>query len=519
MQSRFLQALRPFIAITPNIGKPTREVSFNEKVFWTVGAVVVYFLMASIPIIGADIGEGDPFGFIRVITASTYGSLAEIGVGAIVTSGLIMQVLVGLKIIKVNLEDSEEQSLYNGAQKVISVVLTIIASIACLIGGIYGTGLDFGSQLAIMAQLFFAGIIIIYLDEIIQKGWGFGSGILLFIAGGVGLQIFQGLFAAQAIAEGTRDSPLISMRGIVLAFFAWTAQRGPIEAIGALFLRYNPANNVNLPSLSILSVLATIVVSFIIIFLESLHIKIPIIDIQPKEIQLKYPIRFLYSPIIPLILASAVLTNFHFIAKMVWNFTGRETTNNLLTLFLGTFRIDNVSNQYVPTGGLVYFLTPPRSLIGNLGVFDISRGLDTMMPSLIRALIYVAILIVLSVIFSIISLETTGIHAHEITKQHLESEIHKLGLEQNEKMIETSLEMNIRKITIIGGVVTGSLAALADFFGVLGTGIGILLLISIIRLIKKEEDSETKIGNIIVLILSIPIILSILSSILFGRVI
>ena len=128
MQSRFLQAFRPFIAITPNIGKPTREVSFNEKLFWTSGAFVIYFLMASIPIIGADIGEGDPFAFIRTITASTYGSLAEIGVGAIVTAGLIMQVLVGLKIIKVDLEDSEERSLYNGAQKVISLVLTIIAS-------------------------------------------------------------------------------------------------------------------------------------------------------------------------------------------------------------------------------------------------------------------------------------------------------------------------------------------------------------------------------------------------------
>ncbi|MHA2247095.1 MAG: hypothetical protein ACXADY_19275 [Candidatus Hodarchaeales archaeon] len=57
MQSRFFQAIRPFLAITPNIGKPAREVTFNEKLFWTFGALVFYHLMASIPIIGVDWGS------------------------------------------------------------------------------------------------------------------------------------------------------------------------------------------------------------------------------------------------------------------------------------------------------------------------------------------------------------------------------------------------------------------------------------------------------------------------------
>ena len=42
--------------------------------------------------------------------------------------------------------------------------------------------LGVGNAILIIVQLFFAGIIIICLDELLQKGYGLGSGISLFIA-------------------------------------------------------------------------------------------------------------------------------------------------------------------------------------------------------------------------------------------------------------------------------------------------------------------------------------------------
>ena len=39
-----------------------------------------------------------------------------------------------------------------------------------------------GSALLIILQLFFAGVVVIILDELLQKGYGLGSGISLFIA-------------------------------------------------------------------------------------------------------------------------------------------------------------------------------------------------------------------------------------------------------------------------------------------------------------------------------------------------
>lgn len=498
MTSRFLQAVRPFMSITPEVVKPTREVNFNEKLIWTFAALVIYFVMASTPIIGADTGEGDPFAFMRTITASTQGSLAELGIGPIVTAGLIMQILVGSKIINVNMGDPEERSLYTGAQKVMSVLMTIIEATAFLLGGTYGTDLQLTEQVTIISQLLISGIIIILLDEMLQKGWGLGSGISLFIAGGVGLQIFQGLFALQTIGEGpvnANGDSVVSARGIVLAFFYWLTQRDLLTTIGSLFIRYSPfpTDNLYLPSLSLLSLISTVVVFIIVIYFESMRIEIPISYAQYKGIRSTYPIKLLYVSNIPVILTSAVFADIYFIAQMVWRGAGGEGTNNLLAKLLGTFRVDVDTSQYIPTGGLVYFLTPPRSLIGPLGVFDIS-GADTLFPSITRALIYAIILIILSVIFSIMWLETAGMGPRDVANQFLQSGMQMPGWRRSKKIVERRLEMYIPTIAVIGGLFIGCLAAFADFLGAIGSGMGILLSVSIMRqyfeLISKERVAE-----------------------------
>ena len=488
MTSKFLQMIRPFMSITPEVIKPNREIHFNEKVVWTLAALIIYFVMASTPIIGAKSEGADHLAFMRTITASTQGSLAELGIGPIVTAGLIMQILVGSKIISVNMGDPEERSLYTGTQKVMSVVMTIIEASAFLIGGSYGTNLSLEDQLAIITQLLAAGIIIILLDEMIQKGWGLGSGISLFIAGGVGLQIFQGLFALHTIGEGSGDRSVISMRGIVFSFYSWATQRGLIEAIHVLFFRYNPTENVNLPSLSLLSIIATIVVFIVVIYFESMRIEIPILYAQYKGIRSSYPIKLLYVSNIPVILSSAVFADIYFIAQMVWNIIGKQNPNNPLVAFLGQF--EEVSGQYNPTGGLVYLLTPPRSLIGDFGVINPTKPIE----SITRALIYAAILIILAIIFSVMWLETAGMGPRDVASQFLLSGMQMPGWRRNKKIVERRLEMYIPTIAIMSGLFIGCLTAFADFLGAIGSGMGILLSVSIMRqyfeLISKEKVAE-----------------------------
>merc|ERR1719456_770028 len=57
-------------------------------------------------------------------------------------------------------------------------------AVAYVLSGMYGDVKDLGAGNAILIilQLFVAGMIVIMLDELVQKGYGLGSGISLFIA-------------------------------------------------------------------------------------------------------------------------------------------------------------------------------------------------------------------------------------------------------------------------------------------------------------------------------------------------
>jgi len=54
----------------------------------------------------------------------------------------------------------------------------------------------------IIGQLMAASIIIMFLDELIQKGWGLGSGISLFIMAGVAQQILWSMFSPLPAGDG-----------------------------------------------------------------------------------------------------------------------------------------------------------------------------------------------------------------------------------------------------------------------------------------------------------------------------
>jgi preprotein translocase subunit SecY len=161
-----------------------------------------------------------------------------------------------------------------------------------------------------------------------------------------------------------------------------------------------------------------------------------------------------------------------------------------LALFLGTFSVDQASQQYVPESGLVYFLTPPRSLVGDFGVFSPTGTFE----SIFRALVYATILIILSVIFSVMWLETAGMGPRDVASQFLQSGMQMPGWRRSKKIVERRLEMYIPTIAVIGGLFIGSLAAFADFLGAIGSGMGILLSVSIMRqyfeLISKERVAE-----------------------------
>ena len=218
-----------------------------------------------------------------------------------------MQLLLGSKIIKVNMADPYDRALFSGAQKVLAVFLTIFNSIAYLAGGAFGNLSEIGLQGAvfIFAQLLFAGIVIILLDELLQKGWGLGSGVSLFIAAGVAGQIFWNSFSFIATpTDGGDGLP----RGIVIAFFTAIFDNNPNTNVGDLFLRGQ------LPSL--LGIITTVGILFLIVWFESTRVEIPLTYRGYRGYKGKYPMKLLYVSNIPVILVNALYANLLFFGQI-----------------------------------------------------------------------------------------------------------------------------------------------------------------------------------------------------------
>jgi len=75
----------------------------QEKIIWTGVTLFIYLVCCQIPLYGISRAQGaDPFYWMRVILASNRGTLMELGISPIVTSGMVVQLMAGARIIEVN---------------------------------------------------------------------------------------------------------------------------------------------------------------------------------------------------------------------------------------------------------------------------------------------------------------------------------------------------------------------------------------------------------------------------------
>ena len=84
---------------------------------WTAITLFLFLVCCQIPLYGIrTTNSADPFYWMRVILASNRGTLMELGISPIVTSGLVMQLLADSKIIDVDQGIKSDRELFQGAQ-------------------------------------------------------------------------------------------------------------------------------------------------------------------------------------------------------------------------------------------------------------------------------------------------------------------------------------------------------------------------------------------------------------------
>jgi len=458
MAGRFLSLFKPIARGIPEIKAPERRVSFNEKIFWTALVLIIYLVMSEIWLVGIPTTQIQQLAPLSIIFASSRGKLTELGIGPIVTAGIILQLLVGSAMIDCDMSKPEDRGLFTTASKVFSIILTGVQASAYIVGGMYGALLG-TTGILIFLQLLAAGIIIMLLDELVQKGWGFGSGISLFIMAGVAQHIFW-----QCFSPGTG----LFVGALTLVFVGNQPITWWIFGGGAY------------PSL--LGFIATIVAFLIIIYMEGVRVELPLSYAGYKGFRSRYPIKLLYVSNLPVIFASALFANVYLFSQMFWNMTGG---NNFWVNLLGQYQLitpeGSTQATLEPIGGLVYYVTSPHSLANVIARPD-------------RALGYIGILIVFCIIFSLTWLEVGGLGPSTVAKQLVDAGMQIPGYRRSGKAVESILNRYIPTVTVLGGIIVAVIAGVSDFFGVFGSGMGILLSVGILyqyyEILMRERAAE-----------------------------
>ncbi len=155
----------------PQVPKPKKKIPLQAKILWTSGCLVIYLVMGQTPLFGATAPEFDFLAFARVIFASAQGSLVELGIGPIVTGGLLMQLLRGSDILKFDFKNPAERGVFQTATKLVTYVVIVAESIVYVIA-VYGPGISEPHVMYIMiGQMMGASIIVMFLD-VLNKFFG-----------------------------------------------------------------------------------------------------------------------------------------------------------------------------------------------------------------------------------------------------------------------------------------------------------------------------------------------------------
>ena len=297
-------------------------------------------------------------------------------------------------------------------------------------------------------------------DELLQKGYGMGSGVSLFIAANICETIVW-----RALSPTTHSTRMgVQFEGALVALFHLLLVRESWwHALREAFFRPNLPNCSNL--------LGTMVIFLIIIAIQGVRVDLPIKHKNQRggNGQSTYPIKLFYTSNIPIILQTTLLTQFHFLSQLL----SRNYPSTPWVEWLGVWRENPLERgQFFPASGLAYYLSPPRSLSDPYQVFS-----------------YLTCVLWMCAFFSRIWVEVGGNSPHDVARQLTEYNMVMRG--HREDSVIRLLYRYIPIAAAFGGLCIGLLSVVADFMGAIGSGTGILLAVTIItqynELLQRES--------------------------------
>lgn len=445
-------------SILPEVRKPEQKyLPFKTKIKWTLILLLAYFIMGIIPLYGLGENSLKNLDLLAVILGAQFGTIISLGIGPLVTASIVLQLLSGSGILKIDTSTEEGRAYFQGLQKIFSIFFVIFEAIIYVFLGGLSPALGF-SPWVLVIQLIAGGILIMLMDDLCTK-WGIGSGISLFIAAGVSLQIFIGAFSPLSeAAAASSNLPLSQKLG-----FPFTSQP-PIGRFWVL-IKSLIEGSISSALRAFATIAATVAVFALAVYIQAMKVEVPLSFGKVRGYGIRWPLKFTYTSNIPVILIAALLANVQLFARLL------ESKGHP---WLGTF------SGNAPISGIVLWLNGPN-------ILDILfTGAVNILPALAQAAVYALFMIIGSVIFSIFWVQTSGMDAKTVSKQLMATGLQVSGFRRDERVLESILSRYIMPLTVMGAITVGFLAAMADLSGALSRGTGILLTVMIIY--KFYED-------------------------------
>jgi preprotein translocase subunit SecY len=471
-------AFKDILFNLPEVEGPTQKrLAFKEKLKWTVLILVLYFILGIIPLFGLGDNALAQFEYLSIILGAEFGSIISLGIGPIVTASIVLQLLNGAKIVNFDLTTSDGKRMFQAIQKCMSIFFIIFeAAIYVLLGGLapgafynpvtqqftaqavagaipLAVSLITSLKLLLIFQLSLGGLLILFMDEIVSK-WGFGSGVSLFIAGGVSKSLFIQAFN------------WLSGPGSVSGEFTYSSGKIP-QLFQAL---YNADPQTAFIALSAL--LTTVFVFVIAVYIQAMKIEIPLSFGRVRGHGIRWPLSFAYANVIPVILVSALLANLQLWARLLQNW--------------GYPLLGTLSPNGVATSGLVAWLAIPGGQGGLVGMIVNQGTLLIGFKPYLQGGLYMFVMIVGCMVFSYFWVQTSGMDAKSQAKQMLSSGLQIPGFRRDQRILERLLNRYITPLTLMGGAAIGFLSGIADISGALTQGTGILLCVMIVYKLYEE---------------------------------
>ncbi len=492
-----MSAYDKVLKLIPSIAEPKTYLSFKSRIKWTGIILILFLVLGSITVIGAAPQDYSRFLFFELILGSKMGSILTLGIGPIVMASIILQLLVGSKIIPWDLKSPEGRARFQGTQKLLTIIFAIFEAYAYVAFGVVNPATPgFAGFALLVGQLTLGGILVLFMDDVISK-WGIGSGVSLFIAAGVSKSIFIGIFnpcAAVPTASGTIGCGLPDPSAGILPF-------GAIPQ----FISYMQIGDMSQAVLALLPMFSTIIVFLVVIYMTAIRVDIPLAFTTIRGFGRRWPLKFIYTSNIPVILAGALLANLYLVGPLLarrgitilGEFDAQGQAISGLTYFLSipqstsvqVFSLVLVAVIFISAFAVFYFKLRDmkKVLIGSviagiiLAYFVTSSfvGLPSSID-FVRMFTYLVFFVLFCTIFSVFWVNTSGMDADSVAEQIEGMGMQIPGFRRDPRIIREVLNRYIPILAILGGASLGLLAAAADFTNAIGTGTGILLTVMII---------------------------------------